>query len=97
MVKQGMESVFEQSWSALTELIYRYENSPGSRLHKTKQGDYIATAQWPDKQTWKNAGDNLPLEANEITREMRNACHSIDTLYKLKLVNDKFYNHPFDD
>ena len=95
-VRPGMETIFEQSWAALTELIYRYENSLGSRLHKSKQGKYLAYAQWPDKQTWKKAGDQLPSEAKEIKREMRNACYSIETVYKLKVVNDKLYGNTFD-
>jgi heme-degrading monooxygenase HmoA len=92
-VRQGMENIFEQNWAGLTELIYRYENSLGSRLHRTKQGKYIAYAQWPDKLSWKKAGDNLPLEAKEKRREMRNACFSIETMYKLNVVNDKLYEN----
>lgn len=94
-VREHMEHQFVKSWSALTELIYHYENSLGSRLHKTKQGEYIAYAQWPDKKTWKNAGDRLPQEANELRREMRNACSSIQTIYKMNLINDKLYEEPF--
>lgn len=88
-VKPGLENTFEQNWAALTELIYHYEKSLGSRLHRTKEGRYIAYAQWPDKATWKNSGTRLPKEAKKIRREMRNACNSIQTMHKMEVIVDK--------
>lgn len=54
-VKENRESEFIGVRKQLTQLIYDYEGSLGSRLHKLKDTSYIAYAQWPDRQTWKNS------------------------------------------
>ena len=53
-VKEGMDAQFIDSWGALTRMIYEFEGSLGSRLHKQADGVYIAYAQWPDFNTWNN-------------------------------------------
>lgn len=87
-VKQGKEDVFIKAWHDLTELIYKYEGSLGSRLHKDDNGIYIAYAQWPDRKTWENAGNKLPEKANNIRNTMRIACNTIETVYELDCVDD---------
>ena len=86
--------VFEESWSQLTKLIYEYEGSLGSRLHKTadqKEEEsihYIAYAQWPSKELWENSGSKLPKEAETIRSTMKGACLHIEILHKLDVIND---------
>lgn len=87
-VKEGMEETFIQSWKSMTKLIYEHEGSLGSRLHKSDDNDYVAYAQWPDKEAFDNAGENLPKEANEVRRMMRESCTEINTAYKLEVVED---------
>ena len=53
-VKELLNEEFINAWKELTELIYKYENSLGSRLHKKDDQTYIAYAQWPDKYTMEN-------------------------------------------
>ena len=71
-----------------------YEGGLGSRLHKQNNNQYIAYAQWPDKLTWENAGNNLPEKSKSIRQSMREACQLIETLYKLDVVDEllKPYN-----
>lgn len=86
--------VFEESWSQLTKLIYEYEGSLGSRLHKTSDQNelesiqYIAYAQWPSRLVWEHSGSTLPKEAESIRNAMKNACLHIETQYELEVVND---------
>ncbi len=86
--------VFEESWSQLTKLIYEYEGSLGSRLHKTaveneaESINYIAYAQWPSRLVWEHSGSKLPKEAESIRKTMKNACLHIETQYELDVVND---------
>lgn len=94
-VKEGREEDFIQSWKSLTELIYRYEGSFGSKLHKDQNGNFIAYAMWPDRETWKGSGDKLPNEANEFRELMRNNCLKIETEYKLDEVEDLIKESPF--
>ncbi len=93
-VRPAQCDVFEESWNQLTALIYKYEGSLGSRLHKaivqneSESIQYIAYAQWPSRQLWENSGGKLPKEADAIRSTMKNACKNIETLYELDVVND---------
>ena len=87
-VKKGEEDIFIKSWRSLTELIYEFEGSLGSRLHKQADGLYIAYAQWPSKDIWKNAGQNLPDFADGVKKLMKAACSSIETIHELEMVSD---------
>lgn len=87
-VKINQEEKFIQGWKGLTKLIYEFEGSLGSRLHKVGELDYIAYAQWPLKETWKNAGSNLPESAAFFRSEMKNACEKIETLHEMEVVSD---------
>lgn len=94
-VKPGREVDFKAAWRALTQLIYQYEGSLGSRLHKNNSHEYIAYAQWPDRETWKNSGAKMPPEADLARAEMKNACTLIATLYELEMEDDLLAEKPF--
>ena len=96
-VQPGKDRAFKEAWQGLTKLIYQYEGSLGSHLHRSTQDplDYIAYAQWPDEETWKNSGDNLPEEANQWRAQMHEACAVIETLHTLQSVNDLKKIKPF--
>ena len=87
-VKPGSENDFIQSWSTLTELFKEHAGSGGSRLHKAAAGNYVAYAQWPDRQTWEQAAEKLPSEAGPIRNKMSESCLSIDTQFELDTVVD---------
>jgi heme-degrading monooxygenase HmoA len=91
-VKEGKHLQFEQAWKKLTELIYQYEGSLGSRLHQKDQEHYIAYAQWPSKQIFENAGSKLHPETDEVRKAMRESCIDIQTLHELALVDDLLAN-----
>ncbi|NOQ75233.1 MAG: antibiotic biosynthesis monooxygenase [Crocinitomix sp.] len=84
----GKTNDFIKGWSGLTKLIYQYENSLGSRLHQTEPNSYIAYAQWPNKATWKNAGNNLPAQATKFRELMKESCSEIKTASELDVVTD---------
>ena len=70
-IKPDRKDCFEKSWKDLTHLIYDYAGSLGSRLHKKDECNYIAYAQWPNKETWKNSSNKLPEISNEISQLMK--------------------------
>lgn len=84
----GKEEPFKESWRALTELILKYEDSLGSRLHQENNQIYIAYAQWDSREQWENSGGNLPESANEYRQLMRAACSEITTIHELEMVDD---------
>ncbi len=87
-VNEGREHEFMGAWKELTQLIYEFEGSLGSRLHKQKDCTFLAYAQWPDRETWKNSGNKLPNSADKVRRTMRECCTRIKTLYELDCVED---------
>ncbi len=84
----GKEKDFINAWTALTQLIYKFEGSYGSRLHKTEKQLFIAYAQWPDKETWEQSGAKLPAKANELRKQMRESCSLIKTEFAMQVVQD---------
>ena len=93
-VKPNRKDSFEKSWKDLTQLIYSYSGSLGSRLHKKDECNYIAYAQWPNKETWENSSEKLPEKSNEISKLMKESCVSIETLFELELIEDLIKDEP---
>ncbi len=87
-VLSGEEALFESAWEELTKLIYAYEGSLGSRLHKSDSGKYIAYAQWPDQPTHEFAGEHLPPEAEAPRSIMYRGCSEVKTLHTMHMVTD---------
>lgn len=88
-VKAGQEKALMESWKGLTHLIYKYEGSLGSKLHRDQNGNFVAYAQWPSKEVWENAGSKLPKqETDRFRKQMKNSCIQIETEYELDLVED---------
>jgi len=94
-VFEGKDEEFIHSWRTLTKLIYEHENSFGSRLHKASDNLYIAYAMWPNKETWQNAGHNLPISANEFKALMKESCSQIKTEYELETIDDLIKSKQF--
>ena len=91
-VKKGKESAFEKAWGDLTKLIFKHCGSNGSRLHKSKGQEYIAYAAWPNKKLWENGFAKLPDAANVHSKQMKECCAEIKTVYELNLLNDLLKN-----
>ena len=91
----GQQEVFKSAWAALTQIIYEHAGSLGSRLHAADDHQYIAYAQWPDKESWEQASTKLPDKAAEVSKQMRASCKEIKTSYELDLVDDLLKSKPF--
>ncbi|MDX1349623.1 MAG: antibiotic biosynthesis monooxygenase [Putridiphycobacter sp.] len=79
---------FINNWEELTKLIYEYEGSYGSRLHRIDDVNFLAYAQWPSKEIWQNSGKNLPETATNYSQQMKAACESSSTDFELEVVSD---------
>ena len=87
-IKPDKIQQFEENWTELTKLIYNNQGSLGSRLHKSDGLNYIAYAQWPNKETWESEWNNMPEHAKEISRKMKEACETRETIFELEVVID---------
>ena len=97
LLHEGKSAEFIHAWSELTKLIYQYEGSYGSRLHRASDTLFIGYAQWPSREVWEQSGDNLPESANELRTAMRACCVEINTEHELKVVSDLLHTEIFSD
>ena len=72
----------------MTKLVYEFEGSYGSRLHKANDNLFIAYAQWSNKEAYIQSGNNLPETATVCRQQMRECCSEIKAEYELSIVND---------
>lgn len=84
----GKTDVFLEGWHGMTKLIRDHEGGLGSRLHRVSDTEYIAYAQWPDRETWENSGEKLPPEAGQFRKMMRESCEEILTMHTMDVVDD---------
>ncbi|WP_179337558.1 antibiotic biosynthesis monooxygenase family protein [Winogradskyella ludwigii] len=92
IIKPNQEDNFIEAWKGLTNLIYKYEGSLGSRLHKKDALNFFAYAQWPDKNTFDNASGNLPEEANHFRNKMKASCETFEVLEQFEMIEDLLKN-----
>lgn len=95
-VKPSQEEAFIEGWKGLTDLIYKYDGSLGSRLHKKRHLEYMAYAQWPSKSIFDKAGSNLPDKADEYRVLMKTSCFRIEVVDTFEVVEDLLANKLYD-
>lgn len=95
-VKPNAEAAFKEAWSAFTELLYKHAGSLGSSLHRDAEGQFIAYAQWPDKESRDTADSKLPASAFGFQDAMRSCCTSISVEHELEMLVDLRRTHTFD-
>jgi heme-degrading monooxygenase HmoA len=83
-VKPGMEAQFQEAWAERTKEIIHDHGSFGSRLHRADDGTFVAYAQWPTRQEWEDA----PSGSTDAARRMKEALMSVETVFKLDVLND---------
>lgn len=96
-VKKDSEEQFIKAWKDMTHLIFEHEGSMGSRLHRQENGSYIAYAQWPNREAWKNSGNKLPENAYDIRLKMRESCTKFEALFELDCVEDILKKETFNN
>jgi hypothetical protein len=94
-ISKEKEIEFIRIRSELTKLIYEFEGSYGSRLHKVDDHLFIAYAQWPDRETWKGSGSKLPEIAAKYNAQLRECCSEIKAEYELKIIEDLLQSDTF--
>ena len=67
-VHPGKEEQFRKAWRRGTELITQTYGSYGSRLHRDRDGRFVAYAEWPDETTWRDAFERKMVYDDPETR-----------------------------
>ena len=99
VVKSGYEEQFLSAWPKTTQGIYLFKGSLGSRLHRNKNGAFIAYAQWPDEETYRRASDIEMSSEYEAQRQlMRESLNLSSTrvLYEMDVEIDYLHRRSFD-
>ena len=94
-VKKGLILDFIKHWEDLTDLIYKYEGSLGSRLHQLDDHTYMGYGQWPSKDVWQKSGKNIPAEVTGIRLAMKDCCDFVTTSYEHDIISDKLSLEPY--
>ena len=83
----GKEDQFIESWGKVTNAFKKHCDALGSRSHKSENGEYIAYAQWPSKESWDKA--ELPHDIiNSDYAKMKSCSLSTEVLFELTPVSD---------
>ena len=80
---------FIEAWSEMTNLIKKYEGGLGSRLHRVNELEYIAYAQWPDRETWEAYGDHMPPSAEQARSVMKSCYASFTAIHTMDMIKDQ--------
>lgn len=99
VVKKGFEEQFFASWPKVTQGIYLFKGSLGSRLHRDKSGAFIAYAQWPNEETYRKAASIGMSEDYEKQRQMMHDSLNLEatkTLYEMEVEIDYLHRRRFD-
>jgi hypothetical protein len=81
-----------------TQGIYLFKGSLGYRLHREKNGAFIAYAQWPDEATYRKAADIEMSREYEDQRERMRASLNLEstrTLYEMEVEFDYLHRRSF--
>ena len=98
VVKPGREAEFLAAWPKVTQGIYLFKGSLGSRLHKSEAGQWIAYAQWPDRDTYERAATTEMNDTYHAEHQaMRDALNLEATriVYKMDVECDYLQRRPF--
>ena len=99
VVKNGFEEQFLAAWPKTTQGIYLFKGSLGSRLHRDKNGAFIAYAQWPDEEAYRKASGIKMSDKYEIQRQlMRDSLNleSTNIVHEMDVEIDYLHRRTFD-
>jgi len=58
----GGEADFLAAWEATTHRLRDERGALGARLHRARDGRFVAYAQWPDRATWEASRSAGPVD-----------------------------------
>ena len=73
-IDSEFEVEFIESWKELTNFIYKFEGSLGSRLQKVDSNLFLGYALWPNKKTFDQASDNENIEIELLKEKQKKVC-----------------------
>ena len=70
-LKPGLEEQFREGWERATRTLLATRGALGSRLHRARDGSWVAYAQWPSHETWQRSRALGPVDrvASEMMQQ----------------------------
>lgn len=99
VVKDGFKEQFLASWASTTQGIYLFKGSLGSRLHRDKNGAFIAYAQWPNEEAYRKASNIEVNEKYKIQHELMSDSLNLEStriIHEMEVEIDYLHCRTFD-
>ena len=93
-VKPDLEQEFVEAWAFITRDFIRTRGSLGSRMHRDKEGRFVAIALWPDRASWEAKPMDPSPELKAARDTMMKACELLRTDRELDLVMELWITTP---
>lgn len=94
-VTAGCEQAFTEAWATMTNIVRDRYGGLGSRLHKDRNGNYVAYAQWPDMQTLQSWRNRTPTpDEQALNKIMSDGTSTLDREEMTVLVDMLEPSHP---
>ncbi len=96
-IDSEFELEFIESWKELTNLIYKFEGSFGSRLQKVDSNLFLGYALWPNKKTFDQASDNENIEIELLKEKQKKYVVEIKRVFESEIISDLITNSSYND
>ena len=93
-VKRERKEEILEAWAFITRDFIRSRGSLGSRMHRDKEGRFVAIALWPDRASWEAKPMDPSPELKAARDTMMKACELLRTDRELDLVMDLWVTSP---
>jgi hypothetical protein len=93
-IHSEFEFEFIETWNELTNLIYKFEGSLGSRLQKVDSNLYLGYALWPDKKTFYHASNN---EIELLKHKQKKYVVEVKRVFESEIISDLIMNSSYND
>ncbi len=96
-IHSEFEQEFIESWKELTNLIYKFEGSLGSRLQKVDSNLFLGYALWPNKKTFDLASDNENIEIELLKEKQKKYVVEIKRVFESEIISDSIMASSYND
>lgn len=96
-IDSEFELEFIESWQELTNLIYKFEGSLGSRLQKVNSNLFLGYALWPNKKKFYNASNNENDEIELLKQKQKKYVVEVKRIFESEIISDLIMNSSYND
>lgn len=85
-IKTGKEKQFSEAWTKLTQQLQATVPGLSGRLHKTPQGSFLATIDWPSLQAWESQdAKNIDFS---LQQQLMDSIEDVESVIPMEVVSE---------